>query len=135
MKFLIDNNLPPQLARALHELSKNESHNVFPLKAKFPANTADTEWILALKEEGEWAIISQDGFRKNDLEKAAIRSCGLPVFCLSKQWGSQSYWEKAHNLVRWWPAIMEQANMISGGAAFRVPWRYGAKPKFEQIKI
>jgi PIN like domain len=135
LKFLIDNNLPPQLARALHELSKPYGHEVVPLKEKFPPSTADSVWIGDLKSEGNWVIISQDNFRKGDLEKAAIRSCGLPIFCLSKQWVSQQYWAKAHNLVRWWPAITEQANLISGGAAFRVPWKYGAKPKFEQIKI
>lgn len=135
MKFLIDNNLPPQLARALNELSKKDGHDVQPLKDKFPQDMPDTQWILTLKYEGNWAIVSQDNFRKNDLEKTAISSCGLPVFCLSKQWTSQNYWEKAQNLVRWWPAIIEQADRISGGAAFRVPWRYGAKPKFEQIKI
>ena len=135
MKFLIDNNLPPAIARALHVLSQAENCSVVHLKDKFPQDTDDITWIGKLKEEGGWTILSQDRFRKGDLEKKAIRECGLVVFCLAKHWSKSKYWDKAHNLVRWWPAIIEQAERMSGGAAFRVPWRYVAKGKFEQIKI
>ena len=69
MKFLLDNNLPPLLARALHELSAPEGHTVIHLIEKFPRDTADIEWISVLKEEGGWAVVSQDQFSKSDLEK------------------------------------------------------------------
>ena len=39
---------------------------------------------------------------------------------------------KAHNLVRWWPSIFDQAGRIQGGAAFRVPWKFSGR--FEQIR-
>lgn len=32
MNFLLDNNLPPALAKALHELSKTEGHRVIALR-------------------------------------------------------------------------------------------------------
>lgn len=135
MKFLVDNNLPPPFARALHALSENEGHQVLSLKEKFAANTSDVDWIGALQAEGDWVVISQDHFRKGNLEKKAFRECGLPIFCLARQWSAEQYWSKAHNLVRWWPAIIRQAEQISGGAAFRVPWRFTKPGKFEQIKI
>ena len=79
--------------------------------------------------------LSADKFRKNgDLERKALRQSKLIVFCLSKQWSDQPYWEKSAHLLRWWPHIVEQAQRFQGGAAFRVPWRLNAgKPKFEQI--
>lgn len=135
MKFLLDNNLPPALARALNELSRSDGHLVVPLKDKFPADASDISWISVLRDESGWAVVSQDRFQKGDIEKRAFRECGLPIFCLAKHWGGESYWNKAHNLVRWWPTIIQQAELISGGAAFRVPWKFSAPGKFEQIKI
>jgi hypothetical protein len=135
LNFLLDNNLPPALARALNELTKIEGHSVLPLRDKFPQNTTDIDWISVLSNEGGWAVISQDKFTKGDIEKRAFRESGLPVFCLARHWGNESYWNKAHNLVRWWPAITAQANLIRGGAAFRGPWKFSAHGKFDQIKI
>jgi hypothetical protein len=63
-----------------------------------------------------------------------LRQSGLIVFCLSKQWSTQQYWEKCAHLLRWWPHIVDQAERLQGGAAFRVPWKLSSgKPKFEQI--
>lgn len=135
MNFLIDNNLPPAIARALHELCKAEGHSVIPLRDKFASDAPDIHWITQLQAEGGWAVISQDKFSKGDVERQAFRACGLPVFCLTRQWGQTPYWSKADNLVRWWPAIMKQAELISGGAAFRVAWKFSAPGRFEQLKI
>lgn len=135
MNFLIDNNLPPAIARALHELCKADGHSVVPLRDKFDQNASDIHWITQLTIEGGWSVVSQDKFTKGDAERKAFRECGLPVFCLAKQWGHATYWSKAENLVRWWPAIIQQAGLISGGAAFRVGWSFRAPGKFEQMKI
>lgn len=133
MNFFFDNNLPPQLARALNELSKPHD-TVVPLRDKFPQSTPDAEWVSSLRDEGNWVVISIDHFRKNELEKMAFRESGLAVFCLHKQWASKPSWDKYQNMVRWWPAIQDQAKLITGGAAFEVPWRFGTG-KFKLIKI
>ncbi|MPQ66811.1 MULTISPECIES: hypothetical protein [unclassified Pseudomonas] len=135
MNFLIDNNLPPAMARALHELCKADGHQVLPLREKFDQGASDIHWISELKAEGRWTVVSQDKFTKGDAERKVFRECGLPIFCLAKQWGQESYWSKAQNLVKWWPAIVQQSELISGGAAFRVSWRFTAPGKFEQLKI
>ncbi|WP_323017808.1 hypothetical protein [Castellaniella sp.] len=137
MNFLLDNNLPPALASGLDALCQgnNNAVRVIHLKSKFPQDTADHVWIRTLADEGNWAIVSQDGFRKNDLEREAIRRCGLPVFVLSKQWSGRKYWDKAQNLVRWWPAIEDYTQRVQGGAAVRVPWRFGTVGRFEQIRL
>lgn len=135
MNFLLDNNLPPAFAKAIHALSQRDGHEVIHLKDKFPRDAADIEWVSTLKEEGGWVIISQDQFRKSDLEKKAFRECGLVVFCLAKQWSKENYWKKAQKLIQWWPAIIEQSERVSGGAAFRVPWRFTAPGKFQQVRL
>ena len=135
MNFLIDNNLPPAIARALHELCKADGHRVVPLRDKFDQTDSDIHWVSQLRSEGGWAVVSQDKFTKGEIERTAFRECGLPIFCLAKQWGQATYWSKAENLVKWWPAIVQQSERISGGAAFRVVWRFTTPGKFEQLKI
>lgn len=101
----------------------------------FDRNAKDTVWIPALASEGGWVVISSDRFGKSDEEREAVRQSGLIVFTLAKLWSGQTHWPKCGNLVRWWPAIVDQASRITGGAAFRVPWRFSGKGKFEQIRF
>lgn len=134
MKLFIDNNLPPSLAHALRELSKSDSHSVFHLKDKFASNTQDLDWINHLSKEGSWIVITHDNLNKG-LEREALRQAGLLVFFLDKSWSDHNFWEKAYQLVRWWPRIIEQASGITGGAAFKVKWNFSGKGKFEQVKL
>ena len=134
MKFLIDNNLPPALAHALRELSKPENHEVLHLKDRFAADTPDTDWINSLSQEGGWIVVTHDNLNKG-LEREALRRAGLLVFFLDKSWKDHKFWEKAHNLVKWWPRIIELAGGIEGGAAFQVKWNFSGKGKFEQVKL
>jgi hypothetical protein len=69
------------------------------------------------------------------MEREALRKSGLIVFVLHKQWTQQRFWAVSHNLVKWWPAILEQSQKIKGGAAFRVPWQFTGGGRFEQIRL
>jgi predicted nuclease of predicted toxin-antitoxin system len=60
LKFLLDNNLPPALARALNELTKGAwtgEHIVTHLRDKFSENTPDEAWIVSRSEESDWVVI------------------------------------------------------------------------------
>ena len=136
MRFFFDNNLSSHLAAGIRELSKGSAGpttHAIHLRERFKPNVADHDWIPALANDGEWAVISQNGFRKNDLEREALRKSALIVFVLSKQWSSHTYWDKAQNLVRWWPSIENYVARVQGGAAVRVPWRMSGR--FEQIRL
>ena len=135
MKFLFDNNLSPYLAKALDALCAHEGVAVEHLRRMFPEDISDVEWIERLAKEGEWAVITQDRLMRNRLEKEAFRRSGLTAFVLTKAWASHRYWEKAAQLVRWWPRIMEQAGLVEGGAAFEVPWRFSGKGKFKALRL
>jgi len=134
VKFFVDNNLPPALAKALHALSEPQGHEARHLKEKFPQNTVDSDWIDALSNEGGWSVITHDKLNKG-LEREALRRAGLIVFFLDKGWSNHTFWDKAHNLVRWWPRVIEQSEGIRGGAAFKVPFNFSGKGQFGQIVL
>jgi hypothetical protein len=135
LKFILDNNLSKYLARALAALCEPDGVTVTHLADKFSGNPLDIDWIQALAEEDGWVIISHDRFHKNPLEKEALRRAGLTVFVLKKGWASQRNWEKAAQLIRWWPRIMEQADLVSGGAVFEVQYRFSGRGRFQQVQI
>lgn len=107
---------------------------VVALRAKFPANTPDEKWIQALADEGDWVVITHDKFKKG-MEPEVLRRAGLIVFLLGKSWGHHKFWDKAYQLVRWWPAIVDLSERLEGGAAYEVPYRFSGKGKFKQLTI
>ena len=133
MRFFFDNNLSWRLARAIGELSSACDVKVMHLRDKFPMNVTDVEWIGTLGKEGDWAIISQDRLVKNPLEKEALRLSVLTAFILKKSW--INHWDKAAQLVRWWPRIMEVNGLVEAGAVYEVPWRITGKGRFNPIKL
>jgi hypothetical protein len=135
LKFLVDNNLPPSIARALHVLSSHADLpriEVVALRDKFPANTKDPDWVSQLADEGGWSILSGDHFRKTVAERELIRRIGFNVFVLQSSWDSHTYWDKSAQLILWWPRIVDYAS-ISSKVAVKVPWLL--RGKFEQIKL
>lgn len=129
MKFFIDNNLPPAIARALDELTKDAQ--VTHLREKFDPGTDDLTWITQLKREGHWVVVSNDRFAKNDLEKEAFYESDILVFRLAKGWANLDYWTKSAKLVHVWPILMKQAGLITGGGVFEVT----VAGKLKQIKL
>ncbi len=59
MRFFLDNNLPPKLAKSLNALVEPD-HQIVHLKDRFAANTTDETWMSALASESDWIIISGD---------------------------------------------------------------------------
>lgn len=118
----------------MHALSTPEGHSVVHLRHKFAADTPDHEWIEALASDGNWVIVTQDRMRKNDLERKALRQTGIVTFMLKAAWNNHGFWDKAHNLVKWWPRIIEHAEGVTNGV-FLVDWRMSGKGKFETGKV
>lgn len=135
MNIFIDANLSPALAAALAELSKPDGHVVKHKFELFRRDTSDVDWINALSRSEHWVIITQDRFKKNALERQALRDAGFTVFVLKNSWKDHTFWSKAHQLVRWWPAILQQSELVTGGALFVVPYKFTGKGKFEQEKL
>lgn len=100
----------------------------------FPPNTTDEAWIETLSKQGGWSIVTHDKLNKG-LEREALRRAGLIVFLLDRGWSNHTFWDKAHNLVRWWPRIIDQSGGMRGGAAFKVPYNFSGKGQFEQVVL
>lgn len=137
MKFFFDANLPPALARSLHVLTEAHwegRHSVYHLTDKFDKSVSDIEFISALSGEGDWVVVTQDRYNKG-LERQALAEGHIPVFLLDRSWSNHGFWEKATNLYRWWPAIVDQAERWTGSAILQVSWRFSGKGKFKQIPL
>jgi hypothetical protein len=111
-----------------------EGVEVVHLDEKFDQNTKDHVWIEALAAEQNWAIVTQDRIRKNELEREALRSTGILTFILSKDWAHQPEWNKAAALVRWWPTLMRLGESVSRGA-YSVPFKLSGKGKVDPVRI
>lgn len=57
--MLVDENLPPALARALDALFSGK-HEVIHIRARFGPGVKDVDWIETLSAEGQWTVISGD---------------------------------------------------------------------------
>jgi PIN like domain len=134
MKFFLDNCLPPRWAPALSALSEPGEFKVEHLRHKFSQNVSDIDWIKKLADEGGWTIISGDvRITKSIHERQAWLSSGMTAFFLVKGWDFV-FWEKTARIIRWWPKILEQTQMIQPGAGFYVPVNYKSG-KFEQVPL
>lgn len=123
MRFLFDNNLPPDLAHAIRELCRGESDvaSVDHLTDHYPGKTPDVEWIHGLGEG--WYIVSIDKFKKSrGQEREALRRAGHTVYVLDPQWSPHPFWKKSAQLVQWWPQVLDHARLTQGGV-HRIPWR------------
>ncbi|MCZ4064097.1 hypothetical protein NB636_01030 [Oxalobacter aliiformigenes] len=138
MKFVFDNNIAPSIAKAIKELSKTKydnQHNIIHLRDEFAANTKDDEWIKSLSIQRDTCVITKDRLDKG-MEADLLSQSGLIVFHLDSSWNNKGYgfWDEAVNLIRWWPRIVQQAEGITGGAAFKVKWKFTGIGKFEQVR-
>lgn len=126
MRFFLDNNLALQHADALHAYSVAEGHAVVPLRAMFPPNVKDQQWLSSLARESGWIVVSGDLriFKSPQLKEVWSRS-GLTTFFLASGWINLRVWEQAWRLVRWWPQVIQAAALVDAGARFVIPLRWG----------
>jgi hypothetical protein len=134
VKFFIDNNLSVALAQAMHMLSAPFGHETWHLTQRFEENTDDLVWIDVLSKEGGWSVITQDKLNKR-LEREALRDASLIVFFLDRGWAHHEYWDKAWNLIRWCPRIVQHSEEVRSGEAYKVPFNFSGKGQFSQVRL
>lgn len=135
MRVLLDNNISPLVARAIHILVEGEGERVVALRDEFSEAAADVEWIEALGRQAGWIVISGDAkITERAAERAAWRSSNLIGFFFAPGWSSFKNTEKAGRLLLWWPKIREQARLVAGGAMFQLPINAGSRLKQLQVE-
>ncbi|MBY6243260.1 hypothetical protein [Methylosinus sp. Sm6] len=133
MNILIDEHLPPALARALDELFKGE-HKVVHLRDKFGPCVKDVEGIEALSREGRWVIISADRrITKNRAEYHVFRNSRLIGFFMSRALYKSKLTKQAERLLAVWDGMIELAMRVEGGAMFELPMK--STTRFPQLKL
>jgi hypothetical protein len=134
LKVLVDNNLSPLLARAIHLLVAPDGDQVVALRQRFPANTPDEVWISALGVEGGWSVQSGDvRIARRPTEKLAWHQSRLKGFFLAPAWSKFSNLEKTARLLLWWPKLRDQERLAGPGAIFQLPINSGSR--LSQLRV
>lgn len=125
MKLLVDHNLSPAIPRALSHLFPD--HSFAALSDKFPANTADPDWMTALSDEGGWAVITKDlRIQSRPHERLALDRSKIVFFFLAGAWRKYSVPEVAARLIRLVPLMAAQVTIAERGR-FELPISAGSK--------
>lgn len=118
---MVDENLPPTLARALAELFKGQ-HEVDHILLKFGPGVKDVDWIRELSADGNWTVLSADRrISKNKAEQAAFRSSRLIAFIFAPALQKATLLKKMERLMVIWPTIEAQVGLVQTGSMFEIP--------------
>jgi hypothetical protein len=121
VRFFLDNNLSPKVARALGHLLAPD-HTARHLKDEFSASTPDVNWMAELAKQSGWVIISGDVMiSRNPHEVKAWREAGHPIFFLKHGWTNIGLWESASKLFHRFPEILKLAEKAARGDGFLIP--------------
>lgn len=129
-KVLFDHNMPPALARGLHEIISKDGHEAHALRAKFPTNISDVDYFDVLGRERGWVVISKDlANSKKKAEKAAILRNRIVAFYLSPGLQKKTITKQAASILWHWESILGQLRLVDSGL-FQLPENKG---KFKQL--
>jgi hypothetical protein len=121
LKVLIDENLPPALARSLNALFAGK-HEIIHVRERYGPGVTDLQWITELSTEGRWIIVSGDRrITRNKAEYNAFRTSNLVGFFLSKGLYKSPLIKQMERLLALWPTIEAQSTLVQGGAMFELP--------------
>jgi len=121
LKVLVDENLPPALARSLDALFAGE-HEIVHVLTRFGPGVKDIEWIGKLSVEGRWIVISGDRrITRNKAEYNAFRNSNLVAFFLSKGLYKSPVIKQMERILALWRTIETQAAIVQPGAMFELP--------------
>lgn len=119
MNYLIDENVPPYLTRAIAALHARDypDDSVLSPWDIGSHGQGDEIWIPFLISSGaQWTVVGRDLMRK---EWPLLHSSGLTWFVLNKGWASLPFWDLSSKLVKVWPDIVV-AGQTSPGTVFNV---------------
>lgn len=105
MKVVIDENLPPALARALAALFVGE-HEIIHIRDRYGPGVTDLQWIPELSREGRWVVLSGDRrIRRNKAEFNAFRASRLIGFFLAAGLYKAPLVKQAERILALWSGI------------------------------
>ena len=115
MRFFVDNNLSPKLARGMAAFGEDVTH----LQDHYPADAKDTDWLPRIGRD-EWILLTRDNrVRFKPAELGAIKQHRVGAFFLGGK--ERSRWDLIQQVVRNWSRMNELAEKTARPFAFRVP--------------
>ena len=127
VKVLFDHNMPPAIARALHEIVALEGHEAKALRDKFPIKIDDVDLFEQLGHERDWVIVSKDVAQaRRAPERAAILRFGIVAIYLAPSVEKLPVQQQAATLLWHWDAIVRQRASQANGL-FLLPINKGAR--------
>ncbi|MBE7186098.1 MAG: DUF5615 family PIN-like protein [Methylobacterium mesophilicum] len=119
MRFVIDENLSPALARSLQALFPY--HEVIHIRDRFGLGKQDLDWIPELSADDNWIVISGDRrIAKNEFEKRAFRASRLIAFFMCRTVYEKDVRRQMIRLLTIWPEIEAQVRLVQPGAMFEI---------------
>lgn len=119
VKVLFDHNMPPRIARALHEIISIDGHEAYPLRALFDVSISDIDYFNALGSS--WIVISKDlQNSKKKAERAAILTNNIVAFYLSPGLQKKKVGEQAASILWHWDKMLAQRTSLKNGL-FQLP--------------
>jgi hypothetical protein len=131
VKVLFDHNMPPALARGLHEIIAPAGHEAWVLRNRFDKKIDDISYFAELGKDDGWVVISKDvhNAKRRPAREAILRS-GVLAFYLAPSVQRQRITEQAATILWHWEKIVSQRSTARNGL-FLLPINKSAK--FESL--
>lgn len=127
VKVLFDHNMPPVIARALHVLVKDDGHESYALRERFPIDIKDVDLFEALGKEQNWVFISKDvANASRKPERAALLRSGVLGIYLAPAVQKSRVNEQAATIIWQWDRIVSQ-RLNNANGLFLLPVNKGSK--------
>jgi PIN domain-containing protein len=128
---MVDNDLPPRLARALNIIFEADGDEVIALRDKFGrSNVKDADWIGQLGTEGHWAVLSADRrIAKQRPSRELFIGAGLVGFFFPPSLQKEALYRQAARVIALWPDLRDQVRLNANGC-FEMP---ASGRRFRQI--
>jgi hypothetical protein len=133
LKIYIDENMAPQLARALDVIQEHlnseekKAIKVISLKDEFHQGIKDEEWIPIIGEQGGIVITQDRRIWHSRHQRELYMQYGVGIIFLKSPKTGMTFWQMFKHLVEWWDDIKQIARKNKPPFSFRQP---GSKQKF-----
>jgi hypothetical protein len=127
VSVLFDHNMPPAIARAVHEIVRIDGHSAASLRDEFSARVSDVQLFTELGGRGEWVVISKDAANARRLaERQAILRSGVLALYLRPSVQRQPIHQQAATILWHWDKILVQRRTNERGL-FELPVNKGSR--------
>ncbi len=131
VKVLFDHNMPPALARGIHQIIMPSGHEAHPLSQKFDVKINDIDYFTELGKDDNWIVISKDVKNaKRRPERDAIMRSGVLAFYLAPSVQRLRISEQAATILWQWEKMVAIRSTTRNGL-FLIP--IGKGSKFESL--